>query len=231
MLLTEMPARPDAPEPKRAIAFDQALRARMEELGLDEAGLVRRYADYQRSQGDLKAKAHTRRQSLLDLVNGKRDPNLKTVFSLLHPQVLDGELLIHWKGQDKPKAIPERGFLSQIVQERMREVGLEPSDPSAIYQLTRQYCDFKGGDKPINPSNNLGLTKKLIGPDPNARFQTVAIFVQILNGQILLSWRDKIRQTVEFPETAHSFIEGIPTNQSVVLEYQKMSEAQPIKFG
>ncbi|MBV8882933.1 MAG: hypothetical protein JO235_02885 [Chroococcidiopsidaceae cyanobacterium CP_BM_RX_35] len=49
MLLTEMPARPNAPEPKRAIAFDQALSSRMEELGLDEAGLVRRYADFQRT--------------------------------------------------------------------------------------------------------------------------------------------------------------------------------------
>jgi len=230
MLLTEMPARPDAPEPKRAIAFDQALRARIEELGLDEAGLVRRYVNYQRSQGDLKARSETRRKSLLELISGKRDPTLKTVFNLLDSQVLDGQLFVHWAGQDKPEIISERPLLAQIVQERMRKKGLEPKESRAIYEITRQYCDFKGKNRSLNPSNNLNLTRKLIGPNPNPRFQTVAIFVQILNGQLLLSWRRKIRQTFELPEAASTLIEDLPTNKVVVLEYQEMSKAEAIKF-
>ena len=231
MLLTEMPAHPDAPKPKRVIAFDQAIRARMEELGLDEAGLVRRYVDYQRSQGDLKAKPENRRTSLINILNGNREPNLKTVFGLLQSQVLDGELLIQWKGQDDPKTIVERASLPQIIQQRIREIGLGSDDSSAMYELTRRYCEFKSGDKAINPANHISVTREIIRPEPNSRLQTLAILVEVLNGQLLLSWRKKVRQAFEFSGNTSVLKKEFPTNRPVILEYQEMSEPQSLKIS
>lgn len=226
MLLTEMPARPNAPEPKRAIAFDQAIRARMEELGLGEAGLVIKYANL------LKVKPELRRSLVIKTLKGETDPQLRTVFNLLHPKVLDGELFLRWTDSNDLELLPSPEILSQVIQQRMAEVGLNPVEPSAIYELTRRYCHLKSADKPLNPSNNIKVIKHLIADKPNSRLQTVATVAQALKGQLLTRWRKTIRQVLPAEsKAAYAILEDLPAEETFIVEYQKMDEGQEIRRG
>jgi len=222
VLLTEMPVRPNAPEPKRAIAFDRAIRIRMEELGIDEAGLTNRYATL------LKVHPDRRRNVVLRILRGEADPRLKTVFNLLDSRVLDGELLVRWTDSNSLRLISDSETLARALQERMREVGLNPNQPSAIYELTRRYCSLKSGNKPRNPVNYIKVVKQLIS-EPNSQVQTIATVVQALTGELLIRWKKTVRQQLQAPKAAYDFLENLPPEQTLVLEYQALGEEQGIR--
>ena len=223
MLLTQMPAHPDSPEPKRSIAFDQAIRTRMEELGLDEAGLADKYTRL------LEIRPNERRSLIAKMLNGESEPRLKTVFNLLHPQVLNGELVIGWADSNRLKTVPNPEVLAQVIRERMSDVGFDPKESSAIYELTRQYCHLKSEGKPLNPSNHIKVIKQLIGKEPNSSLQTITTVVQALKGQVLLRWRKNIRQELPTVDAAYDLLENLPPKQSVVIEYQELGEEQEIQ--
>lgn len=222
MLLTEMPPSSNAPEQKKVIAFAQALRSRMDELGLDEAGLTNKYANF------LKVSPDRRRNVLLRMLRGETEPRLKTVLNLLHPQVLNGELLIRWFDSNALQSVPTPRALAQVMQERMKDTGLNPAQPSAIYELTRRYCLLKLGSKPLNPSNHIKVIKQLISDEPNSRLQTIATVAMALSGQLLIRWRSKIRQQLQAPEAAYTLIENLPPEQPLVIEYQVLGKEQEI---
>ncbi len=211
------------PEPTQAIAFDQAIRDRLVELGMDEAELTYKYA------GLLAVKAARRRSMLSEILKGNSDPRLKTVFSLLHPQVLDGELLIQWGNSSEFVAIAEREDLAQVIRQRMVELELNPEDSSDVYTLTRQYCILRASQENPNPANYVKVIKQMIGKDPNSRLGTVAVVAQALQGKLLLRWKQTIRQEVQSQKSVATFLQGITSENNVIIEYQNMGLAREIK--
>lgn len=218
MLLIEMPPSVSSSSPPD-ILFDQLLRERLAELGIDEAELVRRYVAH------LQVDANRRRSIPLRTLRGEAEPTFATVLALLHPDVLQGELLIQW-GSDELHVVSEAEALSSLLRERMVNLGLDPASASDQAEVTRRYLMVRYGDHRRNPWGYVKTIQQHLGEEPNPRLQTLIQVVQALGGQVLVRWQVTIRQPLPVEELPESLREKPVA--PVFLEYQDWSMPQPL---
>jgi len=217
VLLIEMPsASSSSPS---AIPFDQILRERLFELGIEEAELVRRYVTH------LQVDANRRRSIPIRTLRGEVEPTLATALDLLHPAVLQGELLIQW-GDDELHVVSEAETLSTVLRERMVRLGLEPAAPSDQAEVTRRYLIVRYGDHNRAPWGYIKTIQQHLGEEPNPRLQTLIQVVQALGGQVLVRWQVTVRKQLPAEELPESLREKPIT--PVFLEYQEWSTPQPL---
>lgn len=218
MLLIEMPPFTSSSSPP-AIPFDQILRERLDDLGIDEAELVRRYVAH------LQVDANRRRSIPLRTLRGEAEPTFATVLALLHPTVLQGELLIQWGGEEL-QVLSEAEALSSVLRERMVNLGLDPASASDQAEVTRRYLMVRYGDPKRDPWGHVKTIQQHLGDEPNPRLQTLIQVVQALGGQVLVRWQVTVRQPLpaeEFPESLRE-----KPVAPVFLEYQEWSAPQEI---
>lgn len=206
-----------SPNSQPAIGFDQCLRKRMAQLGLDEAELVDRYISHRQ------ADRNSKRSIPIKAVRGESDPTLATVLDLLHPEVLDGKLTIQW-GNDEEYALPDSGALSSILRDRMVGWGLDPAVPSDLIEVARRYLVIRYREQDRDPWGNLNTIKQAVGDSPNPRLQTLIQIVQGLGGHLLVCWQVTVRKQLPAEELPESLREKPIT--PVFLEYQEWSTPQ-----
>jgi transcriptional regulator with XRE-family HTH domain len=81
------------------------IKTRMEELGLDLAGLNRRYCELRQRKGDAAATPNKRRGMLSRILKEESEPTLQTLQDLL--EVLGGELVIRWVKVEEVSLSPQ----------------------------------------------------------------------------------------------------------------------------
>lgn len=215
MLLTQVPCSTN-PKPQPAIAFDQCLRERMVQLGVEEGELVTRYTAH------LQVERNSSRNIPIKAVRGESDPTLATVWDLLHSKVLDGELMIQW-GRDDPFAVAAPEVTSSTLQNRMIGLGLDPYSTSDKIELTQRYLLVRHGEQDHKPWNSIKTIEQALGESPNPRLQTFIQIVQALGGQVLIRWQVTVRKPLPADKVPPDLKE-ISGTKSVILEYQEWSD-------
>lgn len=71
------------------------IHERMRELGIDLAGLNRRFCEIRKAKGDENATPVNRRNMLQKALSEHGNPTLETFLDII--EALDGEILIEWK--------------------------------------------------------------------------------------------------------------------------------------
>lgn len=215
MLLAKVP-RSSSPNSQPAIAFDQCLRERMAQLGLEEAELVTCYTTH------LQADRNSTRSIPIKALRGESDPTLATVIAMLHSEVLNGELMLQW-GKDDGFVVPDPEAISFALRERVIELGLDPAAARDLLEVTRRYLVVRYGDHDHKPWNHIKTIQQAIGDSPNPRVQTFIQIVQGLGGQVLIRWVDTVRRSLPADKIPPDLKE-ISGAKSVILEFQEWSD-------
>lgn len=215
MLLTQVP-RSTNPKPQPAISFDQCLRERMVQLGVEEGELVTRYTAH------LQVERNSSRNIPIKAVRGESDPTLATVWDLLHSEVLDGELMIQW-GKEDGFVMPDPAAVSSALKERMIQLGLNPTAASDLGEVTRRYLVVRYGEQDRDRWRHVNTIQQVMGDSPNPRLQTFIQIVQGLGGQVLLRWQVTVRQPLP-ADKVPSDLKKVTGAKSVIIEYQEWSD-------
>lgn len=219
MLLIQVP-RPSSPKSQPVKTFDQCLRERMAQLGLEEAELVTRYTT------NLQADRNSTRSIPIKALRGESDPTLATAFAILHSKVLNGELMLQW-GKDDQLVVPDPEAISSALKDRIIALGLDPGATSDLSEVARRYLVVRYGEQDRDRWRHVNTIHQMIGEHPNPRLQTFIQVVQALGGQVLLRWQVTVRKQLP-AEAATQVLQRNPVGQPVILEYQEWSTPEVI---